>query len=569
MRRAIGVFGALLVGCVAVRPTVPTAEIVVYPKIVPHSQAILLPNTLSSIATLDILPYVEVSEGVYSPISALTGNPTAPEDPNLLKLTQASPTIDPNRPFVIRKLKPNKRYRVVGQAYNASNVLISKNDTSYVGVDVGSNDAPLMATLPINLTDITFGANAVVTLNTDGRYDSLKSTLYLVAGNSQISWSQTSRLYPTLSFTNLQANTSYKLVAEAYKFGGMVASESLTLAIANDTTPATATLTLSIPYVTSTLAGSGSAGATDGMGVNASFNSPRGCAVDALGNIYVADTVGNRIRKVTPGGQVTTLAGNGDTAFADGLGTSATFYSPRGVAVDSAGNVYVADSAHNRIRKIDTSRNVTTVAGNDTAGTADGTGTSAFFNYPKGVVLDAFGNLFVLDSNNHRIRKIDPNKVVTTFAGSGSPGTADGTGAAASFNTPFALTMDAWGNLFVADEINHRIRKVTPGGGVSTFAGNGATAITDGTGTSATFHNPAGIAIDLQGNLYVADYYDNRIRKISPTGVVRTIAGTDALGTADGTGIAATFTNPCGIAVDSQGNLYVGDSSSHKLRKLQ
>lgn len=569
MRRVIGFFGVLIMGCVAIRPTVQNAEIVVYPRIVPHSQAILLPNTLSSIATLDIVPYVEVSEGVYSPISSLTGNATIPADPNLLKMTQASPTIDPSRPFVIRKLKPNKRYRIFGQAYNASNVLISKNDTSYVGVDVGSNDAPTVANLPINLTDTTFGANVAVTLNTDGRYDYLKSTLYLVAGNSQISWTQTSRLYPTLNFSNLQANTSYKLVAEAYKFGSMAASNSLTVAIANDTTPATASLTLTIPYVASTLAGSGSAGATDGMGANATFNSPRGCAVDVLGNIYMADCIGNRIRKVAPNGQVTTLAGNGNTTFADGAGTSATFFNPRSIALDSAGNLYVADCGHHRIRKIDSSGNVTTVAGNDTPGTADGTGTAASFNNPKGVVADASGNLFVLDSNNHRIRKIDPNKVVTTFSGSGSAGSADGAAFSASFNTPFALTIDAWGNLFVADEMNHKIRKVAPNGGVSTFAGNGGTAIVDGTGTSATFHNPAGIAIDIQGNLYVADYYDNRIRKISPDGVVTTIAGTDALGTADGTGVAATFSNPCGIAVDLQGNLYIGDSTDHKLRKLQ
>jgi hypothetical protein len=289
--------------------------------------------------------------------------------------------------------------------------------------------------------------------------------------------------------------------------------------------------------VVTTLAGSGTAGFADGTGAAAKFNKPFGVAVDGAGTVYVADQVNHRIRKVTPAGVVTTLAGSGAQNFADGTGTAAQFSNPAGVAVDGAGTVYVADGSNNRIRKITPAGVVTTLAGSGTAGSANGTGTAAQFNYPAGVALDGSGTVYVGDYNSHRIRKITPAGVVTTLAGSGTAGFADATGTAAQFNGPAAVAVDGAGNVYVGDELNHRIRKVTPAGVVTTLAGSGngvgTGGFADGTGTAAKFSNPAGVAVDGSGTVYAADARNQRIRKITPTGAATTFAGTGTQGFAD------------------------------------
>jgi sugar lactone lactonase YvrE len=314
----------------------------------------------------------------------------------------------------------------------------------------------------------------------------------------------------------------------------------------------------------STLAGS-TQGDVDGTGTAAKFNFATGIAVDSLGNAYVSDQATSKIRKITPGGDVTTFAGStpGD---ADGTGTAAQFKSPYGVAVDAADNVYVADTGNHRIRKITPAGVVTTLAGS-TQGHADGTGTAAKFSDPQGVASDASGNIYVADSGNHRIRKITPAGDVTTLAGQPTGGFAEGTGAAAQFNLPFGIAVDSSGNVFVADFHNSKIRKITPGGDVTTFAGS-THGLADGTGTAAQFGNLYGISIDASGNLYVVDRTNHKIRKVTPAAVVTTLAGS-TIGDADGTSTTAQFNEPWGVAVGANGIVYVADTVNRKVRKIQ
>jgi len=269
---------------------------------------------------------------------------------------------------------------------------------------------------------------------------------------------------------------------------------------------------------------------------------------------------------ITP--EVTTLAGIGSPGYANGTGTAASFNYPTGVAVDGSGNLYVADQHNHLIRKITSAGVVTTLAGIGSQGYANGTGTAASFNYPWGVAVDGSGNLYVADQGNHLIRKITSAGVVTTLAGSGSSGSADGTGTAASFHDPTGVAVDGSGNLYVADKNNHLIRKITSAGVVTTFAGSGSSGSADGTGTAASFYRPDGVVVDGSGNVYVADRNNHLIRKITSAGVVTTLAGSGSAGSADGTGTAASFSYPSGVAVDGSGNVYVGDSDNHLIRKI-
>ena len=303
------------------------------------------------------------------------------------------------------------------------------------------------------------------------------------------------------------------------------------------------------------------------------FNRPNGVAIDSAGNVYVADTANHTIRKITPAGVVSTLAGlAGSFGSADGTGSAARFNFPDGVAVDAAGNVYVADSSNNTIRKITPAGVVSTLAGlAGIGGSADGTGSAARFSQPVGVAVDAAGNVYVTDFSNNTIRKITPAGVVSTLAGSASSrGSADGTGSAARFFQPAGVAVDAAGNVYVADTFNHTIRKITPAGVVSTLAGlAGSFGSADGTGSAARFNQPTGVAVDAAGNVYVADRSNHTIRKITSAGVVSTLAGL-ALdpGSTDGIGSAARFNRPEGVAVDAAGNVYVADTFNNTIRKI-
>jgi sugar lactone lactonase YvrE len=326
------------------------------------------------------------------------------------------------------------------------------------------------------------------------------------------------------------------------------------------------------PYVFTTLAGlAGSYGHVDGTGSTARFYDTNGLAVDSAGNVYVAEYTNCTIRKVTPAGVVTTLAGTAlSIGHADGTGAAARFNGPDGVAVDSAGNVYVADSAAETIRKITPAGVVTTLAGTWASfGSTDGTGAAARFSNPKGIAVDSAGNVYVADTYNHTIRKITSAGVVTTLAGTaGTSGHADGTGPAATFYDPTGVAVDSAGTVYVADTNNNLIRKITPAGVVTTLAGSGplSPGLDDGIGTAATFDYPNGLAVDAAGNIYVADF--DCVRKITPGGMVTTVAGSPGVaGAADGAGSAATFWNAAGVAVDSLGNVYVADTDNDTIRK--
>jgi surface antigen/pimeloyl-ACP methyl ester carboxylesterase len=335
--------------------------------------------------------------------------------------------------------------------------------------------------------------------------------------------------------------------------------------------------------VVTTLAGSAwYFGSVDGTGSAARFEEPSGVAVDSRGNVFVADQGNYTIRKVTPAGVVTTLAGSaGNQGSADGTGSAARFRGLSGVAVDSAGNVFVADTGNDTIRKVTPAGVVTTLAGSAwNGGSADGTGSAARFYEPYGVAVDSAGNVFVADTGNQTIRQVTPAGMVTTLAGSvGNSGSADGTGSAARFYCPYGVAVDSAGNVFVADTGNDTIRKVTLAGAVTTLAGSaGSYGSADGVGSAARFgtydapgqglHGPWGLAADSAGNVFVADYGNCTIRKVTPAGLVTTIGGTaGVMSGADGIGTSAIFAKPTGIAVDSMGNLDVADYQNNAIRK--
>ncbi|MGH8318317.1 MAG: hypothetical protein ACREUL_10105 [Steroidobacteraceae bacterium] len=317
-----------------------------------------------------------------------------------------------------------------------------------------------------------------------------------------------------------------------------------------------------------TFAGSTTSGSTNGTGTSASFYGTAGVAMDSSGHIYVADTNNNEIREISPAGVVTTLAGSTTAGHADGTGSAASFDAPTSVAVDSAGNVYVADSFNNEIRKIAPGGIVTTFAGSTNPGAADGTGSAASFRNPEGVAVDSSGNLYVADSLNNEIRMITPAALVTTFAGSVTAGSANGSSTSASFNGPTGVAVDSSGNLYVADHNNNEIRMINLSDVVSTLAGSTTAGSADGTGSAASFDGPTAVAVDSAGDVYVADSGNNEIRLVSPLGVVTTLAGSTVAGSANGIGSAASFDSPDGIAVSPSGQLFVGDFLNNEIRQL-
>lgn len=344
----------------------------------------------------------------------------------------------------------------------------------------------------------------------------------------------------------------------------VVVTNSLGAATSNS-----AQLTVTASGVFSTVAGqAGVRGIANGSGASAQFNAPTAIAVDASGNMYVADAANHVIRRVTSAGVVTTLAGTpGSPGSTDGFGSAARFNTPSGIAIDGSGTIYVADAGNHTIRAVSLGGAVTTVAGAPgLLGNIDGPGSSARFAFPSGVAVDSSGNVYVADSSNNKIRKIIPGtgtydvSTITLLDGSGNP---------VLLQLPNAVAVDASFNVYVADSRNHVIRRIAFGGVTTTMAGLVGTAgSADGTGSAARFRQPDGVAVDSSGNVYVADTLNHTVREISSSGAVSTIAGLAGIsGSADGGGSTARFNQPYGVAVDSGGTVYIADTFNHTIRR--
>ena len=320
-----------------------------------------------------------------------------------------------------------------------------------------------------------------------------------------------------------------------------------------------------------TVAGSESGfGGDGGPAVEAQLLFPLGVAVDGAGNLFIADTSNNRIRMVDASGTITTVAGSGGFGYLvpggdggdGGPAVEAELYSPRGVAVDGAGNLFIADSSNNRIRMVDASGTITTVAGTGESGFGGdgGPAVEAELYSPRGVAVDGAGNLFIADTSNHRIRMVDASGTITTVVGTGESGFGGDGGPAveAEFDRPFGVAVDSAGNLFIADTSNHRIRMVDSTGTITTVAGTGASGFggDGGPAVEAEFDRPFGVAVDSAGNLFIADTSNHRIRMVDPAGTITTVAGTGASGfggdggPAGGPAVEARLRSPRGVAVD-------------------
>lgn len=325
-------------------------------------------------------------------------------------------------------------------------------------------------------------------------------------------------------------------------------------------------------YVVSTLAGSGEAGSENGVGVKATFKYPQGIAVDQNLNVFIADYGNGLIRKISPDGLVTTVAGmerGNREGSIDGPALRALFYGPNKLTIDREGNLIICDLQ--RIKKLDKEGNVITIAGTGRMGNLhDGPGKTATFWNASGVAVDKENNIYVADYGHQLIRKIDTAGIVSTF------GSVPGVKVdfysekrPPHFNFPAGVAVDSKGNVFVSESYHNRIVKVTPDGTLTTFAGSGRKDSANGYGVHAGFNTPQGLAIDSHDNLYVADLGNNQIRMISPDGLVSVLAGNGERGSKDGDAKNATFHRPDAIAVDKDGTVYVAELENNKVRKIK
>jgi len=438
-----------------------------------------------------------------------------------------------------------------GSGYDLVTGVGTPNVSALVQAIAAANSAPTITAQPASQT-VAAGQNATFTVTASGSPAPTYSWQRQPAGST--SWSPLTDASPyngiataTLtvsSVTNAMSGDSFRCV--------------VTNAVGS-VTSAPAALMVASPLTIVTLAGTaGLSGTADGTGAGARFRNPSDVAVDAAGNVFVADTNNNTIREITPAGVVTTLAGlAGTIGNVDGTGSAARFYHPSGIAVDASGTIFVADTGNLVIRRITPAGAVTTLTTSMTS--------------PSDVAPDGAGNLYVACAGEHTIRKVAiASGTISLFAGfAGVSGTADGTGTAARFNTPEGVAVDAAGNVYVADTNNHTIREITPAGVVGTLAGAaGISGSSDGVGSGARFQFPADLTVDRSGNLYVVDTDNHTVRKMSLTGATATVAGlAGAGGSADGAGSAARFYYPTGIAVDSAGNIYVADTNNHTVRQ--
>lgn len=334
----------------------------------------------------------------------------------------------------------------------------------------------------------------------------------------------------------------------------------------------------------STIAGNGTSGygGDSGAATSAKLNNPHGVAVDSSGNVYIADSNNNRIRKIDTNGKISTIAGDGNWGSGGdgGAATSAQLNNPSGVAVDSSGNVYIADTNNSKIRKVGTDGRICTIAGIESWGyTGDGgPATSAQLSYPRSVVVDSHGNVFIAEASNSVIRKIDTNGIISTVAGTGTSGYGGDGGAAteAKLDYPYGVAVDGSGNVYIAEGNNRRIRKVDTNGFINTIAGTGVAGYSGdgGPAASAQVNSPVGIAADYAGNVYITDIGTSTIRRIYTDGTIRTIAGTGTYvyggdNWNEGAATSVQLKRPYGVAIDNNGYLYIADTENHKIRKMK
>ena len=331
------------------------------------------------------------------------------------------------------------------------------------------------------------------------------------------------------------------------------------------------------PGVMSTVAGNGTLGNSGdgGAATSAEIGYPDGVTVDGASNLYIADSGSSVIRKVDHLGTITTIAGGGSGGDG-GPATSARLISPESLAVDGAGNLFIADTVNYRIRMVDATGTITTVAGNGHAGFSGdgGLATNAQLALPGGVAVDGAGNLYIGDTNNHRVRKVDLSGTITTLAGNDSAGGSGDGGPATSAELyyPQSVAVDGKGNIYIGDTGTYRVRKIDPSGIITTVAGNGTSGFSGdgGPAVSASLGSPDGVAVDGVGNIFIADYVDNRIRKVDLSGTITTVAGDTNQGSGGdgGPATSAELHNPYNVAVDGAGNLYIADYNNNRIRKV-
>ncbi|MFI5335407.1 MAG: immunoglobulin domain-containing protein [Opitutales bacterium] len=446
--------------------------------------------------------------------------------------------------------------------------------TSYSIASAQSSDAGSYTVVVTNSAGTVTSAAATLTVNaaTSGNTAptiGTQPTSQTVSTGHNVSFYGSATGNPTATYQwqiSTNSGSSWANVAGGSPYGGV---NTNTLTITN----ATAGLNGSqYRFVATNTAGTVTSNAVTLTVGTAVFPSPIALVVDSSGTLWVSDNSANTIEKIT-GGTASLFAGTaGQQGSTDGTGTAALFRQPGGLAVDSAGNLYVADTGNSIIRKITASGVVTTFAGSASSqGHQDGTGTAASFNAPAALALDSAGNLYVADTGNSVIRKITAAGVVTTLAGTaGTRGTADGTGTAALFNQPAGIAVDNSGTLYVSDTVNQTIRRISAAGAVSTWVGlAGVSGAADGAGANALFTLPAGLTRDNAGNLYVADSGNASIRMVTPAGVVSTLAGMSSVsGFMDGSGSEAFFNQPKDVKFDGGSNLYVADSGNAAIRQV-
>jgi hypothetical protein len=329
-----------------------------------------------------------------------------------------------------------------------------------------------------------------------------------------------------------------------------------------------------------TVTGNGTFGYTGdgGPATGAEINSPYGISVDSSHNLYIADTGNNVIRKVDSSGKITTVAGSGNAGYGGdgGPATSANLWAPYRAVADHAGNLYIADFYNNRIRKVDTSGTITTFAGTGVQGyNGDGIpAATAQLSSPAAVGVDSAGNVYVVDTSNNRIRKVDNSGVITTIAGTGFAGVLGdgGPATAAQINEPVGIALDGKGNIYIADYGNSKIRKIDASGIITTFAGTGQIDYSGdgGPATSAALNLPTGVAADGSGNVFIADYQNNRIRKVNTAGNISTFAGNGTSGYSGdgGSPTSAEISFPEDVALDSAGNVFIADYNNARIREV-